>query len=104
VLRSLAEQYDPSRLVVTVHLHAKATSAPERVARDNALRDLDAASIHFDNDGNEGDTIQLLTDDGEVLKNWQGFQNASSLGGAVRATLGPPDYARMRDGSRREVR
>lgn len=96
VLRSLAAQYGPTALAVTVHLPPLANSFAEKAAaQSNALVDLDAGSIRFERDGKEAGTIRLLADDGRLIEQWSGFQNAASLGGAVRRWLGAPRYAGM---------
>ncbi len=96
VLRSLAAQYGPAALAVTVHLHAASNSSVEELAAQaNALLDLDAASIRFDHDGKQDGFIRLLTADDRLLEQWSSFQNAATLGGAVRARLGAPRFAAM---------
>ncbi|HEY2858528.1 MAG TPA: right-handed parallel beta-helix repeat-containing protein [Terracidiphilus sp.] len=95
VLRSLAGQYGPERLTVVVHLHGAKPSE----AQANALRDLEdvypgALSFDWKPAATPG-TTRLLTIDGKLLQNWHAFANAASLGGAVRARLGPPRYAHM---------
>lgn len=97
VLRSLANQYSAGQLEVTVHLRQAAKSPQDDVAQSNALQDLAAERIRFENDGHGEDTIQLLDANGRGLQQWRGFQNAARLGGAVRKLLGAPQYARMRD-------
>jgi hypothetical protein len=93
VLRSLAAQYGPEMLAVNVHWHeAAGPSAEERVARANALLDLDAGPIHFEDNGKKGSAIRLTTSDGRLLNEWDGLQNAATLGGAVRAQLGAPHF------------
>jgi hypothetical protein len=97
VLRSLAGQYASSRLHVAIHLPRGAPS----VAEGNALEDLDAiypGVLHSARDASAhapSIEIRLLTPDGRLLKEWRGFQNAATLGGAVRALLGPPDFSHM---------
>jgi hypothetical protein len=95
VLRSLAMQYGPAALSVTVHLRAKASSAADKVAESNALLDLDAGSIRFEHGGRQADGLRLIGADGRLLQEWHGFQNAATLGGAVRALLGAPRFAQM---------
>ncbi|HEY2471884.1 MAG TPA: right-handed parallel beta-helix repeat-containing protein [Terracidiphilus sp.] len=95
VLRSLADQYPPNQLRVIVHIRKRPASPQQTIARANALLDLNAASIQFDNNGQAGDTIRLLAKDGNRLHEWQGFQNATELGGAVRKLLCAPLYSRM---------
>ena len=95
VLRSLARQYGVDSLSVTVHLRKHEDSAKVRVEDANALLDLDAAPIHFDDDAHGEDSIRLLSSDGRVLGSWTGFQNAATLGGRVRALLGPPHYSQL---------
>jgi hypothetical protein len=96
VLRSLAEQYGAGALAVTVHLHTAAHSSAEQDAAEaNALLDLNAESIRFDFDAHQAGELRLLTTDGRVLQEWSGFQNAATLGGAVRARLGAPRFAAM---------
>lgn len=100
VLRSLANQHSSDTLKITVHL-SKSTESPEQhLAETNALRDLDADPVQFDETGQGEDIIRLLTADGRVLQEWKGFQNASVLGGAVRRLVGPPMYPQMRDESK----
>ncbi len=94
VLRSLAAQYGPELLAVTVHLRAPADSSQqETVEEQNALLDLDGDAIRFLHDGKPGAGIRLVGTDGRLLDEWHGFQNAATLGGAVRAWLGPPHFA-----------
>jgi len=96
VLRSLALQYGPGALAVTVHFRVPSnSSAREGTARANALLDLDADLIRFEYDAKQAGAIRLLTADGRVLEQWHSFQNASALGGAVRAHLGAPRFAQM---------
>jgi hypothetical protein len=100
VLRSLAAQYGPAALAVTVHLHTAANPSAQVLAEQaNALVDLDAASIRFDRGGPQPGLIRLLTEDGHLLEQWRGFQNAATLGGAVRARLGAPHFAAMQAAS-----
>ena len=100
VLRSLAAQYGSSVLAVTVHLHvASKTSAEDSFALSNALLDLDAGNIHFDRNGHSAGLLRLLSANGRLLHEWQGFQNAATLGGAVRAQLGAPRFAAMQPAS-----
>lgn len=95
VLRSLAAQYASGELAVNVHLRTAGSSAKELAAQANALLDLDAASIHFDRDGQQSGLIRLQTADGRLLDEWRCFQNAATLGGAVRTRLGAPRFAAM---------
>jgi hypothetical protein len=94
VLRSQAAQYGPAAMVVTAHLRTP-TGASAEDAISNALLDLDANSIQFDRDAKQPGLIQLLEADGSLIHSWQGFQNAATLGLAVRAQLGVPRYAEM---------
>jgi hypothetical protein len=103
VLRSLAAQYGPGALAVVVHLHAAANSSGEvALAQANALLDLDAGPIHFERDAKSAGAIRLLSADGKLLKEWHGFQNAATLGGAVRERLGPPQFSAMQNPSSSE--
>ncbi len=96
VLRSLAAQYGPASLAVTVHLHTAQNSSAEKEAEEaNALLDLDAGLIRFDHEGKQAGVVQFLRADGHLLEEWHGFQNAATLGGAVRARLGAPHFAAM---------
>lgn len=96
VLRSLAAQYADGALTVTVHLREPAHPAREEaVALANALLDLDAPQIRFVPDGRGSGDLRLSAPDGRVLDAWHGFQNAATLGGAVRALLGAPRFAAM---------
>jgi hypothetical protein len=97
VLRSLAAQYGAA-LTVTVHLYTAAHSSAEQDAAEaNALLDLDAGAIDFDREPNQVGEIRMLSTAGRVLEKWNGFQNAATLGGAVRARLGAPRFATMQD-------
>jgi hypothetical protein len=103
VLRSLAAQYGPAALDVTVHLHSSATSTAEAAtAQANALLDLDAGTIRFDHNSREAGVLRLLANNGCLLEQWRGFQNAATLGGAVRAQLGAPHFAAMQPSSSSE--
>ncbi len=98
VLRSLAEEYGDGSLQVTVHLREPANpSREEAAALANALLDLDAPQIRFERDGRTPGVILLTAADNRLLEKWSGFQNAATLGGAVRARLGRPSYAAMKD-------
>jgi hypothetical protein len=96
VLRSLAGQYAPLRLHIAIH----SRGAPSQ-GEANALEDLNTVypdALHFARNASAhapSAEIRLLTLDGRLIKNWRGFQNAATLGGAVRALLGPPDYSHM---------
>jgi hypothetical protein len=99
-IRSLAGQYSPDRLKIVVHLLASGQNQLE----PNALRDLDSVypgALHFVHDAQspqvspEAGVIRIQSSDGRVLREWHGFQNAATLGGAVRKLLGPPDYSHM---------
>jgi hypothetical protein len=98
VLHSLAMQYSPS-LTVTVHLVEKADVSRQVQSRINALRDLDPGPVHIQedhkNDGKQAGLIRLLATDGKLIEQWHGFQNAATLGGAVRARLGVPQFSKM---------
>ncbi len=95
VLRSLAGQYSSRRLRVEVLLPARDLSPAE----ENAMRDLNdvhpgALRIVRDPSPAAGaPVIRLLSADGKLLGEWHDFQNAATLGGAVRALLGPPDFS-----------
>jgi hypothetical protein len=94
VLRSLAAQYGPASLAITVHLHALPGESPEKEAAEaNALLDLDAGSIRFERDRGLGIFIRLVPADGQGGDTWTGFQNAATLGGAVRRWLGAPHFS-----------
>ncbi len=109
-LRSLAGQYGSGRLTVSVHLPGGDASQAE----ENAILDLNGVypgALRFDRDSAEGLTatknaiaIRLLSAEGGVLEEWRGFQNAATLGGAVRARLGAPDYSHMQRSTTREDR
>jgi hypothetical protein len=104
VLRSLAAQYGPAALAVTVHFRVASGSSVDKVARVNALLDLGAGPIHFDDIGNSTGNIRLLASDGRLLEEWHGFQNAATLGGTVRKRLGAPRFAQMPQTTRSENR
>jgi hypothetical protein len=96
VLRSLSDQYAGGELQVSVHLvEPNNPPPPVATALVNALLDLDAPQIQFDRGGVTPGLIRLTTPDGRLLQQWHGFQNAATLGGAVRARLGAPPYAYM---------
>jgi len=95
VLRSVASQYGPDSLTVSVHLRNATNSPADNETSANALLDLDAPFIRFDYSGTQSGLIRLLTADGQLLHEWRGFQNAATLGGAVRARLGAPRFAQM---------
>jgi hypothetical protein len=99
VLRSLAGQYGSKQLRVAVHLPA---GANQNVA--NVLRDLDDVypdSLSLEHDAGPAPAnvtvglVLLKSFDGRTLQTWHGFQNAATLGGAIRTLLGPPDYSHM---------
>ena len=101
VLRSLVGQYDSHRLKINVHLPPPNSGDAEK----NALRDLEdvyPGALHFERDtaakwtASPAGTIRVESDTGHVLAEWHGFQNAATLGGAVRARLGAPDYSHLK--------
>jgi hypothetical protein len=103
VLRSLAGQYGPGALAVVVNLYTAGNSSGEvAMAQDNALRDLDAGPIHFERDAQSAGVIRLRAAEGKLLKEWHGFQNSATLGGAVRERLGAPQFSAMQNPSSRE--
>jgi hypothetical protein len=97
VLRDLAGQYGPDRLKVVVHVRNKGAAGPEA----NALRDLEdvyPGALEYDHHppaNSPAGVIRMLNASGAVEQEWHGFQNAATLGGAVRARLGVPQYAHM---------
>ena len=97
VLRDLAGQYGPERLKILIHLRSKSETGSET----NALRDLEdvyPGVLQFDHHASanfRAGIIRMLTSSGISLQEWQGFQNAATLGGAVRARLGAPQYAHV---------
>lgn len=96
VLRNLSDEYAGGTLQVSVHLVEPKTPDPrEATALSNALLDLDAAHIHFEHNGVTPGLVRLTTPDGRLLEQWHGFQNAATLGSAVRARLGAPRFAYM---------
>jgi hypothetical protein len=99
-LRSIAGQYSGEQLLVIVHLPSESVEESDR----NAIRDFGGVyhgSFGFnfvpvsEHGVFAGDSIRLKTSDGRVLKEWHGFQNAATLGGAVRKLLGSPEYSHM---------
>jgi hypothetical protein len=96
VLRSLAGQYGPGRLTVVVHL-----GNDEDRRRANALGDLEdvyPCALHYDRESTTNfpiGVVRLVSSEGRLLEQWRGFQNAATLGGAVRARLGAPSYAHL---------
>jgi hypothetical protein len=98
VLHSLAAQYSTS-LTVTAHLVEDADVIRRDESRINALRDLDPGPVHIQedrkNDVTQAGLIRMLSADGNLIEQWHGFQNAATLGGAVRARLGAPQFAKM---------
>ncbi len=100
VLRSLAGQYDDHRLRITVHLPL----ASKNDAVANAVQDLESVypgALHFEHDAQAAaarfpdGAIRLESSGGRQLEEWHGFQNAATIGYAVRKRLGPPDYSHM---------
>jgi hypothetical protein len=96
VLRSLASQYAPSRLKITLHLPSGTASD----AATDALKDMegdfaDRFELEHDAASTAMGAIRMKSADGRLLKEWRGFTNAATLGGAVRALAGAPDYSPM---------
>jgi hypothetical protein len=94
VLRTLAGLYSSSRLHIAIHLVGDASSQDEANARSD-LGNVHPGALLFVRDAPakpRGIEIRLLAEDGRTLKEWRGFQNAATLGGAVRAHLGTPDF------------
>ena len=97
VLRNLAAEYGPGHLTVTVHLQSGRESDYEA----NALRDFEAlypGVLRFDHSpvGSVADgVVRLSSHEGHLLQEWRGFQNAATLGLAVRSRLGAPHYEHM---------
>ena len=84
VLRSLAAQYGPEHLSVTVHLRLP-SGKPKDQAIANAIRDLDAASIQFDFDAKAPGLIQLSQI--EELNRYVFRSGQGPLPGTVKAAL-----------------
>jgi hypothetical protein len=95
VLRSLAAQYGPRTLTVNIHLNGAARDA----VHANALLDLDAGPIRFYRERRQAGIIRVESADRHLIQQWRGFQNAATLGSAVRARLGAPHFAFMRSPS-----
>jgi len=100
VLRGIAGQYSRDQLRVLVRVF----QGSARETEENAFHDLgdvyrDSLDFKFGSaprhDGSAIEFIRLETSDGRVLQEWHGFENAATLGGAVRRLLGPPDYSHM---------
>jgi hypothetical protein len=96
-LRSLAGQYEPSRLRVTIHLPASSPSDAET----NALNDLDSVypgSLEFVRDGSvifKKNETRLFGPDGKLIEGWIVYMNDAKFSGTIRELLGPPDYSHM---------
>ena len=94
-LRNLAGQYGPNALTVTVHLAN--TSKHDELS--NALVDLEdvyPGSLLLDPNSDvshPSGTILLQSPGLKQIKKWHGFQNAATLGAAVRDRLGAPQYS-----------
>jgi len=100
VLRSIAGQYDREQLRVIVHFPSDSVEQ----ADESAIRDIGGVyhtsfEFNFVPVSEHGvfadDSIRLENPDGRIIQQWHGFQNAATLGGAVRKLLGPPDYSHM---------
>jgi len=100
VLRSLAGQYSQDQLRVLIRVPPGSVSESD----ESAFHDLDAVyhdSLDFNFGAASGhndsaiEYIRIISRDGRVLEEWRNFQNAVTLGGAVRKLLGPPDYSHM---------
>ncbi len=97
VLRSLAGQYSPERLHVTIHLP---TSSPSD-AETNSLNDLNSVysgALEFVRDGSvifKTPKIRVFLPEGKMIDQWWSYEDAAILGGAIRDQLGPPDYSHM---------
>lgn len=91
--------------MVRVHRVDRANPTPaESLELDNAQLDLDAPQIRFAHDGKTPGLIRLSTADGRLLEQWLGYQNAATLGGALRARMGAPRFAAMDAPATREQR
>jgi hypothetical protein len=96
VLRSLAGQYGPGRLTVVVHLENGEDSHQANALGD--LEDVYPGSLHYDQKTTTNfpvGVVRLFSSEGRLLEQWRGFQNAATVGGAVRARVGAPPYAHM---------
>ena len=96
VLRSLAGQYDPGRLTVLVHLQNGEDRRQANTLSD--LEDVYPSALHYDRKTTTNfpaGAIRLFSSQGRLLEEWHGFQNAATLGGAVRARLGVPSFAHL---------
>jgi hypothetical protein len=94
VLRTLAGLYGASRLHIAIHLAGDSSSQGEANARDD-LNAVHPGALQFVRDASAKPPsieIRLLAEDGRLLNEWSGFQNAATLGGTVRAYLGTPDF------------
>lgn len=95
VLRSLTNQYGTNSLAVAVHFRMSADPTLVSTAYANAISDLNAPLIRFDNREGASGVIRLFTEDGRLIREWHGFQNAATMGGAIRERLGAPQFSRM---------
>jgi hypothetical protein len=96
VLRNLAGQYDPGRLTVLVHLQNGEDRRQANTLSD--LEDVYPSALHYDRKTTTNfpaGAIRLFSSQGRLLEEWHGFQNAATLGGAVRARLGVPSFAHL---------
>ena len=99
LLRSFGGQYGRDRLGVTVHLPRSAESEAE----DDALGDLEdvypgVLQTRHDIEGDgplAGGSLSIVLSDGKRILNVQGSFDVTTVGRAVRAYLGAPDYSHM---------
>ena len=100
LLRSFGGQYSDDRLHITVHLPPAAPSQAEA----NALRDLEdvyPGGLHYARDAEPGagahgaGELHIVLRDGRRILGVEGVFDAVTVGAAIRAYLGAPDYSHM---------
>jgi hypothetical protein len=95
-LKSLAQQYRPQGLKVTVHLTSPDARLFEGEAFRNAFTDLDPNGITIVKvNGASRQETKLEAPNGSIAAQWDGFAGPVDLGLALRRAMGEPAYAQM---------
>jgi hypothetical protein len=96
ILKSMAQQYLPQGLRVTVKLTSSDTQLIDSEAFRNAQADLDLKDMTVTTvaaPGHQATTLRVGA--GKTIEKWEGYVGPVALGLALREAMGEPSYAQM---------
>jgi hypothetical protein len=95
ILKSMAQQYGPQGLRVTVQLTSSNAELFNSESFHNALTDLDLNGIATSQFSGPSQQRLTLSSNGTITKQWYGHVGSVDLGLALREVMGEPSYAQM---------